>query len=298
MHKTENFIRVVFLSVSSEESDLLSFELFELGAQGVSEALSFVQTNQQYDPEILNQESVKLNAFFEISYLEKLESLLQTERFYKYKPQIFVEEEKDWLKEWKKHYKPLHVTADLWVYPAWEKDKIEEKQKVILIDPGLAFGTGTHATTLLCLKALHRVFFETKNKKNFKTALDMGAGTGILSIFMRKEGVSVTACEIDGMARENGRKNLELNAIKDVAMVSPEDLKDKTFDLVVANIIDGVLLKIKKDLLEYTTSKLVLSGILRENESEVVEAFLELGFKLTSKAYQDEWLCLELDKNL
>ncbi len=290
---SENYIKLILESVPSELVDEITYALFESGAQGVSEKLKFIQTSQQYDPEIIPTQTSCLESFFLIEDKEKVESLIFMAPFKGVSPSLAVEENKDWLKEWKKHYHPFCVVDDLWVYPVWEKDKVQENQEVIFVDPGLAFGTGTHATTELCMKALANML---QKPHDYVSALDMGAGTGILTSLIKKRGVSnVLACEIDEMARVKCKENLDINGVNDVEVIDPSKLSGE-YDLVVANIIDGVLLKIKSELSLRTKKRLLLSGILLENEDEVLKAFEAEGLKLLNRTSKDEWACLDFKK--
>lgn len=290
-----SYIKLILGQVPEVRVDEVSYALFDLGAQGVSENLAFIQTSQQYDPEILSKDITALEAFFSVDQLESIENLKANSDFNSLGIKISMEQNKDWLQEWKKHYKPFCVTSNLWIYPSWERELVKDGQEVIFVDPGLAFGTGTHATTDLCLKALSETL---EPGHDFKTALDMGAGTGILSVLISKRGVSkVLACEIDEMARDKCRENLEINSCGHIDVVGPEDLGAESFDLVVANIIDGVLLKIKKDLVSRCNKRLILSGILLENEEDVLKSFLSEGLELLKRSQKDEWACLEFSKN-
>ena len=289
------FLKVLLKEVASDNEELVSMELFDLGAFGVSQDLKFIQESQQYDPEILSQESVDLMAFFNVDKKDKIEKSNLTKD---YKCEITVEKNKDWLKEWKKHFSAFEVFENLWIVPSWEKETFEkaDKSKTIFIEPGLAFGTGTHATTKLCLKALSDLLNKDTNISN---ALDLGSGSSVLSIYLKKRGVAkVQACEIDPLARENGQFNLSLNEINDVQVLAPEDKAlNGEFDLVVANIIDGVLLKLKESIFLKDPKHIVLSGILRENEERLVKAFSEeTGYKLVSRDHLEEWSLVTLEK--
>jgi len=290
------FIKVDLTGVPEQKVDELSGYLFEIKAQGVSEKLNFIQTSQQYDPEILEKDFVDLEVFFGIGDLEQIQSHVLIEPLSEFAPKVNIEKNKDWLEEWKKHYSAFQVEDHLWVYPSWEAKSVQEGQLALLVDPGLAFGTGTHATTDLCMCALFNILKSPKHSHS--SALDMGAGTGILSVLIKKLGVSsVLACEIDEMARVKCQENLALNSVSDVDVVAPSALDDSSrFSLVVANIIDGVLLQIKEQLYKATDHTLVLSGILLENEDEVTKEFLNLGFKLSFRSSKEEWACLVLQK--
>ena len=289
-----DFIRLNLRGIPAEDSDELSSYLFEIGAEGISEKLNFIQTSQQYDPEILDKDFLDLEAYFNIKDKENLEGHLAQAPLKNFTPSLQVEAQKDWLEEWKKHYAPFCVTGNLWVYPSWNKDKVQQGQEAVFVDPGLAFGTGTHATTHLCMEALYSLL---NTEHSYKTALDMGAGTGILSVLMKNKKISqVLACEIDEMAQEKCRENLLLNDCEDVNVVGPEELLLETYDIVVANIIDGVLLKLKEQLVNSANKSLLLSGILKENEEAVTEAFSDDNLKLISRSAKEEWICLLFEK--
>ncbi len=293
---SSSYVKLNLNKVFQKNSEEICYNLFKLGALGVLEELDFIQTNKKYEPEIIPREYTVLKAFFLLKDKEKIESLVKLKKYKQLGATFFLEPDKDWLVEWKKHYKPFCVIKNLWVYPSWEKENIKNNQEVILVDPGLAFGTGTHPTTKLCLIALSN----SLNLKNhgYNSALDMGSGTGILSCLMFKQGVlKVTACEIDKMARSKCRQNLKLNNCSKVLVVAPDLLGTQVYDLVVANIIDGVLLRIKKDLVSRTKKKLILSGILLENEENIRNEFLQEGLKLFKRTVKDEWACLEFIKN-
>jgi ribosomal protein L11 methyltransferase len=294
MKAPAQFVKLELSSIPDSSVDDISEYLFENKAQGVSEKLNFIQTSLQYDPRVLEKDFVDLEVFYNLSDRESLEASISTEPLSLYSPKIIIEKNKDWLEEWKKHYSSFKVEGDLWVYPSWEAASVKPDQLALLVDPGLAFGTGTHATTDLCMRALYKLLI---GDHGYTSALDMGAGTGILSVLMKKTSVSkVLACEIDEMARDKCRENLELNSVMDVSVVGPEDLDASTYSLVVANIIDGVLLKLREQLYAATEKTLILSGILVENEENVTSEFLKLGFKLESRSAKEEWICLILSK--
>lgn len=287
----ENYAVLYLKEVPENLYDEVCGFLFEEGAQGVSETLKFIQESQQYDPEIIPTETVNLEAYFLPKNLD-LDKLKLS--FSDYTPTIKMEEGKDWMSEWKKHFRPFSVTQTLWVYPSWIEPKEAEEVRVIKIDPGLAFGTGTHATTLLCMRKIEELF----SSKALNSVLDVGAGTGILAILCHMLGFkNIKAVEIDEMAREKCVENFEINAFTSGLVLSPEET-DYTIknDLVIANIIDGVLLKIKEDLVSATGENLILSGILRENEEDVLKAFLGFDLDLISKEYLDEWCLLHFKK--
>jgi len=279
--------------VPALDEELITLGLFELGAQGVSQDLSFIQESQQYDPEIIETSDVDLLAFFAP---EKKEELENSQLLKDFSYDLTVEKNKDWLAEWKKHFKPFEVFDNLWIVPSWEKKDflLKDNMKAIYIEPGLAFGTGTHATTKLCLSSIFKTLSSSSHLIN--SALDLGSGSSVLSIYLKQMGVDkVTACEIDPLARENGKFNLELNSIKNVEVLGPGDSSlDEDYDLVVANIIDGVLLKLKEEIFSKKPKFIILSGILTENKSKLIEAFTSGSYSMIDSGELDEWSFLLL----
>ncbi len=288
----EKFAILYLTGIPEGQYDVVCESLFEDGAQGVSETLKFIQESQQYDPEIIPQDKKSIEAYFLPENLDIDKLSLSYEA---YAPNLVHEEARDWLSEWKKHYKPFQVIGDLWIYPSWIE--IEDKsRKVIKIDPGLAFGTGTHATTLLCMRKIEELSIKGSFSKG--SVLDVGAGTGILSLLCYLNGFTdIVAVEIDDMAREKCRENFEINSFTSGKVLSDKEVDyNKEYDLVVANIIDGVLLTLKEDLVGSTKKDLILSGILKENEMKVKEEFLAQGLELISSHYLEEWCLLHFRK--
>lgn len=292
-----HYLKVCVSSVAKVEEDLLSYNLFEAGAFGVSEDLEFEQKDFKYTPEILDKDSTELVAFFDIEFKDKIEnfSFLKPYTF-----KILVEKNKDWLLEWKKHFKPFKVLTDLWIVPSWDKSlfKTKDNETSIYIEPGLAFGTGTHATTKLCIKALSKTLYL---EKSIASAIDWGAGSAVLSIFLAKKGVTnIVACEIDELARENAVKNLNLNNVDCTYVCAPDDeVMKKPCDLVVANIIDGVLLQIKEHIFNTQAKHIILSGILNENAERVKKEFTcGTGYTFIHSDQLDEWSMLQFKKEV
>lgn len=175
----------------------------------------------------------------------------------------------DWVKKWKKYYKPVRIqanrhTPELWILPSWIKRKVPLK---IQIDPGQAFGTGTHATTQLCLE----LFLGIKSKT--QRVLDFGAGTGILAMAAAKRDSARVHCiEIDSTARQQLKKNLKLNHVKAKITTKPQG----QYDLIFANVLAPVLLANKRLLLKALKpgGTLILSGILHKEAHSFLNDFL------------------------
>lgn len=284
----QTYFEVLLKGVKSTDEDYVGSVLFDLGAQGIVQDLKFVQVAENFNPEIIHQDIVDLKAFFteavSIEQLQSLQSFCQS-------LELQEEEQKDWLEEWKKHFKAFAITHDYWVVPSWLKTPASE-DKTIYINPGLAFGTGTHPTTQLVAQLIYEQLVIEKLSVN--KSLDLGAGTGILSVLMGKMGVPVgEATEIDAMAREKCVENFELNHMQERFQVHDENYVFKAQDpypLVVANIIDGVLLNLKEAIQKVTSDTLIVSGILDERNEKFQKEFIEkLNLKVVRDLRLQEW---------
>jgi len=205
--------------------------------------------------------------------------------------------EQDWGENWKRFFKPVQVTSRFWVKPPWSKVRLKRGQISIDITPGMAFGTGTHASTQLCIQALGE-----RIKKKGLSVLDVGTGSGILSIVAAKLGAKeVRGIDNDGVAVENARENVELNYVSDIVKIRKGRIGDlqKKFDLVIANIDFKSLTRIRKLLLNHLKDQgiLILSGRLEGEKERLCEHYLGTGLLRCIKDTQEgEWACLTFRK--
>lgn len=208
----------------------------------------------------------------------------------------FTLEEKqteDWSQKWKEKWDVTHVTDKIAIVPAWIEYTPKENEIVIKLEPGCAFGTGTHQTTQLCMKALEKYL-----KKGDKVA-DIGMGSGILSILAKKLGASyVYGCDTDetviDVAEENAIKNEEKCTFE---LGSADKITDK-FDFVCANILHFVLAEIMGDLknIMKEDAYLSLSGILDEKKQMVLDAIERENLKIVEEIHQDQWTSFVVTK--
>lgn len=293
------YFHCVLKNVSAKDEDLVTQFCFDYGAGGVSEELQFHQMKEDYQPEIIEAEDKTLNVFFELPPDEEFLLKLQSE-FKGLQVSLHQEQNRDWLEEWKKGYKPFCLAGDYWVVPTW-LEKPDEAETAIWIDPGMAFGTGTHATTQMAAQLLCGLFGDLKSSLDSGglSVLDVGTGTGILAFLTSLEGASlVHATEIDQEARRVTRENQKLNTSATIEVLEHQvDVVTEKYDIVIANIIDGVLRKIKSDLVRCLKpgGHLVLSGILVENEKEFLQEFLaDTQLEVIQRKEKEEWLGLVL----
>lgn len=206
--------------------------------------------------------------------------------------------DQDWLSEWKKHWQPVEVGRFI-VAPPWVRsgldcsDNVDQQagrlRTVIRINPGMAFGTGTHETTRLCLKAIDKYFAG-------ESFLDVGTGTGILAIAAAKisPDARIVACDIDEEAIAIARENARLNQVEDRIDFNAGSIDDQqaSADFVCANLTAPVIVGLLPSLLSVTCGRLVLSGIL-DSQFEMVHARLvELAATVNEIMQDNEWLAL------
>lgn len=197
-------------------------------------------------------------------------------------------QEEDWAHGWKIYFKPLPV-APFVIVPSWEKYEAKPGEVRIDLDPGMAFGTGHHATTSLCLDALARLPVQTR-------LLDVGTGSGILAIAAAKLGwPQVVACDNDPVAVQVAAENVARNQVSVDLRVGSVDVLPKDADVVVANILAEVIAELAPDLASCVRpgGLLVGSGIIREREGLVREALEGVGLKIQAVHYQDDWVLVE-----
>lgn len=226
-----------------------------------------------------------------------------------------LEEKKteDWSQKWKEKWDVTHVTDKIAVVPDWIDYKPKENEVIIKLEPGCAFGTGTHQTTQLCMKALEKYM-----KPNDKVA-DIGMGSGILSILAKKLGASfVYGCDTDDTVINVAKENAKKNGIKVLEECYPPlegntpnipvngvyfelgtaDKVNNKFDFVCANILHFVLAEIMGDLknLMKTGAIMSLSGILDEKKQMVIDAYEKENLELVEEIHQDQWTSFVVKK--
>lgn len=195
-------------------------------------------------------------------------------------------ETEDWSKKWKEQWDVTHVTDKIAVVPDWIEYQPKDDEVIIKIEPGCAFGTGTHQTTQLCMKALEKYM-----KKGDRVA-DIGMGSGILSILAKKLGASyVYGCDNDDTVIEVAKENAKKNGVECEFELGTVDKVHDKFDFVCANILHFVLAEIMGDLknLMKTGALMSLSGILDEKKQMVIDAYQKEGLELVEEIPQDQW---------
>lgn len=199
----------------------------------------------------------------------------------------------DWETSWKQYFKPVHITERIVVKPHWEEYTAQADEHIIHIDPGMAFGTGTHETTSMCIKAIER------NLKQNDALLDVGTGSGILSIAAILLGArSAVGVDLDPVAVEVARENVALNNQSDRIEIVHGDLVSAVqgaYDLVIANIIaDAILILLDSDVKRFMKpgGKFICSGIILEKKEMILDKLNALNFIVESTEIDGEWVCI------
>ena len=203
--------------------------------------------------------------------------------------------EEDWINNWKKYFHPIKVGKKLLIRPTWEENYESEGRAVLNLDPGLAFGTGTHETTRLCLEALE------ENTPKGGTMLDIGCGSGILSVASLLLGAkSALGVDIDELAVKTARENAALNGVSERMEVVCGNLAEKVsgcFDVIAANIVADAIIELSRDVHRFMTDKSVyiMSGIIDTRLDDVLDA-LKDKYKVISTKCEKGWYCVTAKK--
>ena len=202
-------------------------------------------------------------------------------------------ENQDWSKKWKEKWTVTHVTDRITVVPSWLNYEPKENEITIILDPGCAFGTGTHQTTQLCMKALEKYL------KKGDSVADIGTGSGILAILAKKlGGDKVYGCDIDETVIDVCKENAGVNGVNVLFELNTADKITEKFDFVCANILHFVLAEIMGDLKNITKPNglISLSGILDEKKDMVLEAIKRENLKIIDTLTQDQWISYVVQK--
>ena len=221
-------------------------------------------------------------------FSEKLEELSDTEEmiFTLYTNEC---DENEWKDEWKKYFHTTKITDKIVIKPSWEDYTPSEGETVIKIDPGMAFGTGTHETTSLCIKMLEKY---AQGKKNL---LDIGCGSGILMIVGAKLGAEkVDGIDIDPAVESVAKENLEDNEIDNFSVVIGNlvDDTDKKYDIVVSNILADTLMALLDDIEKVLEpgALVIFSGILKTRKHEILEKTEKHNFEQIDEKEENGWI--------
>lgn len=299
------WIEAAFRS-SPEDIDALCERLTALGAEGLviedeADFRRFLEQNRQYWDYVDEELESRYRGVSRVKlYVEDTpEGRAQLAAFTDgtgLEPECRTVADEDWAESWKQYYKPIEIGERLLILPSWESIPEAPERLVLRLDPGLAFGTGGHATTRMCLEALE------KYAGPEKFVLDLGCGSGILGIGALVLGCAYCAgCDVDPKSPESAAANAKLNGIREsiYKMYTGDVLADAPlraelgagYDIVLANIVSDVIIPLAPLVPGLMSKKgvFITSGIIDGREAEVSRALEAAGFEITEHLHQAEW---------
>jgi ribosomal protein L11 methyltransferase len=304
------------VSISTKEENEEHFSIFlNTIAKGVSiehsvDILKAKTDNfdEQFrlNPKDYPDSDIRILVYFDETYnidkqLDKIKAFIE-ETPLVHKEEIEIEssmiDEMDWENEWKKYFHNFKVGRNFFIVPSWEYADVDiaDSDKVIKIDPGMAFGTGDHATTSLCLTFLEDVI------KPEDKVIDVGTGSGILSIGAYLLGAgNIKATDIDELSLQVSKENFALNDCEENITVMPADLlKDETdnYDVIVANILAHIIDDMIDDAYKLLNNdgRFIASGIIVEKQGEIIEHMKQAGFSITDVLEEEGWVAILAEK--
>ncbi len=295
----------ITLSTDTEGSELIADAFFSIGCGGVkivdkNDVLDIIKSGGTWDyideKLLFADDTVKVSGFVsEESLADKLEELSEIVRGYGYRGEYSVRDidDESWYDNWKKYYSPIQA-GQFVVVPKWLKHDELDNKTPIYIDPGMAFGTGEHESTKMCLLLMSEVDFVGKS------AIDVGTGSGILGIGAVKRGAkSCYMCDIDSIAVKAAKENAELNGVQHLVEIEAADLltkKSMCADIILANLTADILIRLSGGLKKHANDGAIVicSGIIHSRKQEVITTFLQQGFTLIKHIEMGEWNALML----
>ena len=296
--------KTITVFTNHNDADLISSAMFDAGAGGVSildkqDFLDLVKSDviwDYVDESVLEQsEVVKVSTMYELGDKDFEANLEANLEQLKKNGVQFGEilkgeiDAADYENEWKKYYNPIK-TKNITIVPTWIEYNPGKDEKIMRLDPGMAFGTGSHATTRMCLELMD---------VEGKDVIDVGCGSGILGIAAKICGAkSVYMCDIDAQAVEFATKNAELNNV--VATIEKTDLLEgeQQADFIFANITADILMRFSKSIGKHLRENgtIVLSGIIDTRLDEVIQCYESAGYQIVERMAIDDWRALKLKR--
>lgn len=296
--------KTITVFTNHNDADLISSAMFDAGAGGVSildkqDFLDLVKSDviwDYVDESVLEQsEVVKVSTMYELGDKDFEANLEANLEELKKNGVQFGEilkgeiDAADYENEWKKYYNPIK-TKNITIVPTWIEYNPGKDEKIMRLDPGMAFGTGSHATTRMCLELM---------SVEGKDVIDVGCGSGILGIAAKICGAkSVYMCDIDAQAVEFATKNAELNNV--VATIEKADLLEgeQQADFIFANITADILMRFSKSIGKHLRENgaIVLSGIIDTRLDEVIQCYESAGYQIVERMAIDDWRALKFKR--
>lgn len=303
----------ISIHTTNEAVEPISNILHEAGASGVVIEDPFDLTKEREDqfgeiyqlnPDDYPEEGVIIKAYLPVnSFLgETVDAIKESiNNLIIYNIDIGINEvtisevnEEEWATAWKKYYNPVKISKRFTIVPTWEEyQPVSSDELIIELDPGMAFGTGTHPTTVMCIQALERTV------KAGDAVIDVGTGSGVLSIAAAMLGAKqVNAFDLDEIAVTTARLNSKLNKVQDAVKASQNNLLDgvaeNSADVIVANILAEVILRFTDDAAKAVKpgGYFIASGIIQPKKDLVKEALQKAGFVIEETIVMEDWVAI------
>lgn len=299
----------IIIKTKEEALELLGDRLYDIGVKGleiVDNKLSQLEKENlivdYIDENLLVSDGIEIICYFseEEDIIEKIKQIQDYLQEIKNIVDIGegritqkITKEEDWANNWKQYYKPFRVGKNIVIKPTWENlDELFDHDLVVNIDPGMAFGCGTHETTSMCIELME------KYVKKENHVIDVGCGSGILSIVAAKLGAGkINAIDIDKAAVRVTKENIEINGLENKIVVNHGDLLEKVqepADLIVANIMADAILLLTDDILKKLKSNayFICSGIIKSRMEEVKDKLEQSGLEIIETVIIREWVAI------
>lgn len=273
-----------------ERNDYFIYE--EYGSQIIDELDQDEKKWDFVDADILNMDKTitKICLYFSLEEekeAENLKKLIEKDKLANV--EIIKEDDQDWSNNWKKYYHPIEIGEKLAIKPFWEDYENKDDRKIVEIDPGMAFGTGSHETTYLCLESIEKYLKQGDN------IFDIGCGSGILAIAAMKLGASSGVCvDIDENCIKASKNNAKINNVEDKLKIYQGnllDVIDGNADIIVSNIIAEVISEMIPDLSKHLNKNgiIIFSGIIKEKLNLVTDKLKENNFEILEIKDKNGW---------
>ncbi|MCA1025424.1 50S ribosomal protein L11 methyltransferase [Cytobacillus kochii] len=302
----------ISVHTANEAVEPISNILHEAGASGVVIEDPFELTKErrdqygeiyQLDPHDYPEEGVIVKAYLPInSFLgetvEEIKNAISNLLSFNIdigKNEVSISEvnEEEWATAWKKYYHPVKISKRFTIVPTWEEyTPVSSDELIIELDPGMAFGTGTHPTTVMCIQALEHIVTSGDH------IIDVGTGSGVLSIAGAMLGAeNITALDLDEVAVRSAKINIKLNKVQDIVEVSQGNLLDNITvqaEVVVANILAEVIVSFTDDVAQVVKpgGHFIASGIIQQKKQAVKEAMISSGFDIVETIQMEDWVAI------
>jgi ribosomal protein L11 methyltransferase len=303
----------ISIHTTNEAVEPISNILHEAGASGVVIEDPFELTKEREDqfgeiyqlnPEDYPEEGVIIKAYLPVnSFLgetvDAIKEAINNLIIYNIdiginKVTISEVNEEEWATAWKKYYHPVKISERFTIVPTWEEYKpVNSDELIIELDPGMAFGTGTHPTTVMCIQALE------KTVENGDAVIDVGTGSGVLSIAAAMLGAgTIKAFDLDEVAVHSARLNIKLNKVNEKVTVMQNNLLDNveenSADVIVANILAEVILRFTDDAARVVRSggRFITSGIINAKKDLIKEDLIRAGFIIEETLLMEDWVAI------